>query len=148
MGMTSSLSWCECWGQGRGLVRAAGGGEQLSYARLGPEAADGARGGALDRARRDAEQGGDLGLAAVIEVTQDDDGPLLRRQRAERRQQGRPQLDRSQPVAGPRVAAVGRRVQAELARSALLRPGPVDDDVVQDPAAERAGVVDLCPAGR
>ena len=37
----------------------------------------------LDRARRDAEQAGDLGLGQVEVVAQDDDGPLAGRQSLE-----------------------------------------------------------------
>ena len=52
-----------------------------------------ARGGALDGPGGHAEQPGHLGLTAIIEIAQDDDGALLDSKGVQRPEQRRPQLD-------------------------------------------------------
>ena len=47
----------------------------------------------LDGSDAEAEQGGDIGLAVIVEVPQGDDSPLLRRQRPQRGQQPAAQID-------------------------------------------------------
>src|ERR1700730_711152 len=106
----------------------------------------GAGQGAPDGSRCDAEQFGDLVLAAVVEVAQHDDFPLVRRQRAERAEQHRPQLDRRCRIGRPGIAVVMPLGQPGLRYLAPLEPTLVDHDVVHHPPAERPRVVQARPA--
>src|SRR6185437_4500162 len=106
----------------------------------------GARQGAPDGSRCDAEQLRDLVLAAVVEIPQHDDFPLVRGQRAQRAEQRRAQLDGFRRIGGPRIAVVVPLGQPDLGDLALLHAPLVDHDVVHHPPAERPRVVHPRPA--
>src|ERR1700753_2159997 len=109
------------------LSNGAGGdgvcGEQGDEAGLGPELGHGPGRGALDRPGRDTEQVSDLVLAAGVEVPQHEDGALLRGERAQRGQQGWPELRRGDRVTRSGVAALVALDQAELLGPPSSRPG-------------------------
>src|ERR1700761_2293895 len=97
--------------------------------------------GAPDGSRCDTEQLSDLVLAAVVEIAQHDDFPLVRCQRAERGEKHRPQFDRRGRVGRPGITVVMPLGQPDLRDLAPLEPPLVDHDVVHHPAAERPRVV-------
>src|ERR1700733_8386292 len=110
-------------------------------ARVLAQLGHGAGQGAPDGSRRDAEQLGDLALAAVVEIAQHDDFPLVRCQRAERGEKHRPQFDRRGRIGRPGITVVMPLGQPDLRDLAPLEPPLVDHDVVHHPAAERPRVV-------